>query len=362
MIFTRHCFPKVLNNFHLDSREEDVVANRIFDSTVWIVKRSPLKLIFIVILCLIGVKSTTWGWRPAPAYPVSPSSEQEETARDLRKIVFHLSVDIGNRNYTDYEKLDHAAVYLLQEFSQIGYPTQVIPYAVTGRSYKNVIAEKTANPPTLRTIIVGAHYDTCFNPGADDNASGVAGLLLLARMLKGIDLKANVRFAAFVNEEPPFFKTSKMGSWVYAASLRQKEDPIEAVLILEMIGYFSEKPFSQRYLPFAGPFYLHQGNFIAVVGNFPSRFLVTSIVQSFRAQQTFPIASLIAPGFIPAVNYSDHWSFWKEGFPAVMITDTAFLRNPHYHRSTDLPETLDYTKMAQVVMGLRDSIHRLAAP
>jgi Zn-dependent M28 family amino/carboxypeptidase len=233
-------------------------------------------------------------------------------------------------------------------------------YTLGGRVFRNIIVDKPGQSSPEETIIMGAHYDTCFNPGADDNASGVAGVLELARLLKGEVLKRNVKFIAFTNEEPPFFLTDAMGSRVYAQAAKRDNEKIKAAVILEMIGYYSEGRNSQRYLTLLGPFYPHRGNFLAVIGNFPSRHLVAKMGKYFKQASSFPVESLIAPSCLSGVYFSDHWSFWKEGYPAVMITDTAFLRNPHYHHDSDLPETLDYEKMSLAVHGLKEAIVRMA--
>ena len=170
----------------------------------------------------------------------------------------------------------------------------------------------------------------------------------------------NVKFIAFVNEEPPFFKTGEMGSQVYARAAKKRGDNIKAALILEMIGYYTDKPHSQSYPPLLGPFYPNTGNFIAVVGNIPSRKLVKEVSSVFKQHTSFPIESLITVSLVPGVDFSDHASFWAHGYPAVMITDTAFYRNPHYHSDSDTYDTLDYESMAEVVKGLRGVILALS--
>ena len=227
---------------------------------------------------------------------------------------------------------------------------------MSGRVFTNIVAHDSLAQNAGETVVIGAHYDSCFNPGADDNASGVAGLIELARLLKGTHLASNLKFVAFTNEEPPFFMTERMGSRVYVRDVRAREEKVRVAIILEMLGFYSERPFSQRYLPLLGPFYPNRANFIALVGNFRTHTVTEKLYKAFRTHSDFPVAMITSPGFIPGINFSDHWSFWKEGIPALMITDTAFLRNPHYHRSSDLPQTLDYEKMTKVLYGLKEAV------
>jgi Zn-dependent M28 family amino/carboxypeptidase len=203
---------------------------------------------------------------------------------------------------------------------------------------------------------VGAHYDSCFNPGADDNASGVAGVLWLAKALKNADIKSNILFVAFTNEEPPLFKTEKMGSRVFVKDAHARGVKVTRAVVLEMIGFYSDQMFSQRYLPLMGPFYPSRGDFIAIVGNFRSRTLASDVNHAFVLDKRITSATILSPGGVPGISFSDHASFWEAGIPAVMITDTAYLRNGHYHQQGDTVDTLDYLKMAAVVEGVKDAI------
>jgi Zn-dependent M28 family amino/carboxypeptidase len=204
-------------------------------------------------------------------------------------------------------------------------------------------------------IVVGAHYDTVpGSPGADDNASGVAALIELARM----DLP--VRCVAFANEELPYSHGDEMGSYVYAKRSRERGERIAAMFSLEMLGCYSDAPGSQRYPPLIGWFYPNRANFIAFVGDLGAWRLVRRAHRLFRRHSDFPSHSLAAPAFVPGVTRSDHWSFRRQGYPAVMVTDTAFNRYPHYHRPTDTPEKLDYERMARVTVGLAGMLGELA--
>ena len=212
-------------------------------------------------------------------------------------------------------------------------------------------------------MIVGAHYDTCLAyPGADDNASGVAALLELSRRLHGSRHDRTIRLVAFANEEPPYFKDPEtMGSSVYARMLRAQGREVVAMLSLESIGYFSDEPGSQRYPPIVAALYPKTGNFIAVVGKNRSRPLIRAVVDGLGRHGRVPVESIAAPATITGIDWSDHWSFWQEGWAnAVMITDTAVYRNLHYHEPTDTPDTLDYERLAWVVVALDGTIRELA--
>ena len=291
---------------------------------------------------------------------MNPEIENYRLAKILKSHVYKLAHQIGERSVYKYEKLEEAAGYITEQFGSFGYNVEFQKYTLLGKTVKNIIATKVGSKIPEEVIIVAAHYDSCFNPGADDNASAVAGLIELAKTTSDKKTNSTIKFIAFVNEEPPFFKTERMGSRVYAKEAKAKGENIKAVLILEMIGYYSNKPNSQRYPPLFGLFYPNKGNFIAIVGNFQSRWLVKKVMTDFKKQTKFPIESVATFGFVPGVDFSDHWSFWQEGYPAVMITDTGFYRNPHYHSSCDTYEKLDYESMAEVVKGLSAVIIELA--
>jgi hypothetical protein len=227
------------------------------------------------------------------------------------------------------------------------------PFTADGGRYRNVIAR--FGPRTGERIVVGAHYDAAGPyPGADDNASGVAGLLELARLLGRVgSLPVRVELVAYPLEEPPYFATDRMGSAVHAAALRKEGVPVRAMLSLEMIGFFRDAPGSQRFpTPALRPFYPSRGNFITVVGRPGDAALVRHIKRAMRGATELPVYSICAPPALPGIDFSDHRNYWHHGYPAVMITDTAFYRNPHYHTEHDTPDTLDYRRMAWVVDGV----------
>ena len=258
------------------------------------------------------------------------------------------------RNYQNIESLEKAASYIEDNFKKHCEETQIQTFQAENRIYKNVIG--SFNTSAKERIIVGAHYDVAGDtPGADDNASGIAGLLELSRILKEINppLKYRIDLVAYANEEPPFFATRKMGSYIHAKSLYDEKVSLKVMICLEMIGYFSDKPNSQSFpLPFMNKFYPDTGNFIGIVGKLGQGRITKKIRDIMRENSNIGVYSINAPTIIPGVDYSDHRNYWHFGYQAVMITDTAFYRNPNYHRRTDTIDTLDFEKMYQVINGI----------
>jgi Zn-dependent M28 family amino/carboxypeptidase len=261
---------------------------------------------------------------------------------------------IGPRSYRDEANLSAAADFVTRSFEAAGYAVAFQPYDVKGRTYRNIIVERPGTQEPDRILIVGAHYDTVEGtPGADDNASGVAVLLELARLHAETRFRKTVRFVAFTLEEPPFFRSRQMGSRVYVRDLKARGEQVEGMLCLEMVGYYSQAEGSQSFPLFWLRWrYPTRGNFITVVSNTASESLQSRVRDALKAHAALPVETFTGPWWIPGVDFSDHSSFWKEGYPAVMLTDTAFYRNPHYHRGTDRPETLDYGSMAELTQGL----------
>ena len=274
-----------------------------------------------------------------------------------------LAGDIGERNLFTYAKLVAAADYIRIALAGYGYEVQRQVYEVSGQPCENLSVEIPGRDRPDEIVVIGGHYDSVRgSPGANDNATGVAAVLALARAFVGQPSSRTLRFLAFVNEEPPFFQTGQMGSWVYAKRSRQRGEQIVAMLSLETIGYYSDVPGSQRY-PFPlNFFYPPTGNFIGFVGNVQNRGLVRQVVKGFRGQSRFPSEGAALLGLFPGVGWSDHWAFWKEGFPAIMITDTALFRYPSYHLPSDTPEQVRYDHMARVVSGVEQVVRDLANP
>jgi Zn-dependent M28 family amino/carboxypeptidase len=279
----------------------------------------------------------------------------ESIKSNLAATVKYLSHDIGERSYRDIDKLNKAADYIEGKFRFYGCTVKRQPFNYQGNIYYNIICEiKGSKESKDGILVVGAHYDTVIDtPGADDNASGVAGLLELARLTVSKPLQKTVRFVAFTLEEPPIFMTKNMGSYIYAKSLKEEKIRVYGMISLEMLGYYSDRKGSQYYpFPLFRWFYPDKGNFIAFVGNISSRSFTMRVKKLFKSASAIPVESLNAVSIIPGVNFSDHWGFWEFGFPAFMITDTAFYRNPNYHAPGDTAETLDYDRMTELVIGL----------
>jgi hypothetical protein len=316
---------------------------------------------------------------------VGPLSPDEIALREeLRANVQKLAGEIGERNMWHYAQLNAAADFIEDSFSHAGLRTRRDSYEMRGQTCHNIEAEipgvqatavsslpagasAKAGPPPI--IIIGAHYDSVFgSPGANDNGTGVAATLALAqrfaekqseRRLTQTPYKT-LRFVAFVNEEPPYFLSGEMGSLVYARRCKERGDNISAMISLETIGYFSDAPNSQTYpSPGLGLFYPKVGNFIGFVSNVRSRVLLRRVTGLFRKHAKIPSEGASLPAFIPGVSWSDQWSFWQHGYPAIMVTDTAPFRYPYYHSSNDTPDKLDYDRFALVVSGMEKVIEDL---
>lgn len=316
-----------------------------------------LLVVVILLLLLIGV----WFWVTQPLLSrATPNSERTVDPSRLEAHVRRLSIELTPRDATHTENLDQVAAYIKNEFSQTSAFVSEQAYRVQDKSYRNVIAH--FGPETEERIIVGAHYDTAGPlPGADDNASGVAGLIELARLLNRQQLPLRVELVAYSLEEPPYFGTTGMGSSVHAQSLRQQNVRVRAMFSLEMIGYFSDAPNSQ-YFPIGilSAFYPSTGNFISVVGRLGDGLLVRRTKTAMRNAAPLPVYSINAPQSIPGVDFSDQRNYWHAGYDAVMITDTAFYRNRNYHTAQDTAEKLDYKRMAMVVEGVYAAVMDLA--
>ena len=279
----------------------------------------------------------------------------------LRTHVGKLAGEIGERNVFHPRTLRAAAEYIRGEWAAQGYQVAAQNYTVEGVLSENLVVTLPGKSKPDEIILIGAHYDTVLgSPGADDNASGVAALLEISRKFAARATARSVRFVAFVNEEPPFFFWGKMGSMIYAKAARSRGDDIRFMVSLEMLGCYTDQQGSQRYPPLLRFFYPDQGNFIAFVSNFKSRPVLRQLVNAFRLHSDFPAESLATFEFVPGVSWSDHLSFWREDYPAVMITDTAFYRYAHYHTALDTPEKLNYDSMARVVEGLGNAFFALA--
>ena len=298
----------------------------------------------------------------------APLSPDEVTLREeLRADVQKLAGEIGERNMRHYPQLNAAADFIENSFSLAGLHPRRDSYELHGLACHNIEAEIPGTRPEI--ILIGAHYDSVFgSPGANDNGSGVAAMLALARRFANRQPERRLtqtpyrtlRFVAFVNEEPPYFLSGEMGSLVYARRCKERGEKISAMISLETIGYFSDAPNSQIYPSRAlGAFYPKVGNFIGFVSNVHSRTLLRRAIALFREHAKIPSEGAALPWFIPGVSWSDQWSFWKNGYPGIMVTDTAPFRYPYYHSADDTPDKLDYDRFALVVSGMEKVIENL---
>ena len=291
------------------------------------------------------------------AAPLSP--DDIDLRAELKSDVQMLAGKIAERNMLHYAQLNAAADFIEDSFSRAGLHPRRDSYDVRGQACHNIEAEIPGTRPDI--VLIGAHYDSVLgSPGANDNGSGVAALLALARRFAGKPAQQTLRFVAFVNEEPPYFLSGQMGSFVYAGRCKARGDRISAMISLETIGYFSDAPQSQTYpAPGLGVFYPTVGNFIGFVGNVHSRALLRRSIALFRKHAKIPSEGAALPSFVPGVSWSDQWAFWQHGYPGIMITDTAPFRYPHYHSATDTPDKLDYDRFALVVSGMQKVIQEL---
>lgn len=296
--------------------------------------------------------------------PLPPlTAAQTDLRRGLERHVRELAGRIGERNSVNYEALEEAASYIEHELGALGYTVASQRWtSVEGQEFRNVEVTIPGRTPAPGTVVVGAHYDSNRGtPGADDNASGVAAVLELARLLRSDRPARTIRLVAFANEEVPFFGTADQGARRYVAALGQRGEDVRSMLSVETIGYYVSGAGTQRYPPPLDRFYPDTGNFVGFVGDLKSRELVHEAITAFRRHTPFPSHGAAAPASIPGVGWSDHEAFWAAGIAAVMITDTAPFRNPYYHTRDDTPDRIDYERMTHVVDGLAAVVRQLAS-
>ena len=314
-----------------------------------------------IAITLAIVLLAAWAYFAQPTLakgePTAPTIDEQR----LQDIVKKLSIDFHPRNFRNTKNLEATAAYIQQHFEAAGGTVSIQSFEVSGSTYKNVRCHFGTDDGSK--IIVGAHYDSHANtPGADDNASGVAGLIELADLLGKHRPDGNFELVAYSLEEPPFFATKYMGSHCHAESIRHEGTAIAGVIVLEMIGYFTDEFDSQDYPSLLFKLiYPNTGNFIAVVGKMDQRAFTKQVKVGMKAANDLPIRSINAPAGIPGIDFSDHRNYWKFGYDAVMITDTAFYRNEAYHEANDTWDRLDYEKMGKVVQGVYGAIVQLAA-
>ena len=289
------------------------------------------------------------------------TDEVRALEQELQTHVHILGRQIGERNLFHYDKLLLAAEYIRAEFEAAGYDVRRQAFEVSGKICENIEVEVRGIDRPEDILVIGAHYDSVKgSPGANDNGTGVAAMLALARQFALSSTSRTLRFVAFVNEEPPFFQTQDMGSWVYAQRSRQRNENIILMVSLETIGYYTDVPNSQRYPPPLSLIYPSRGNFIGFVSNLANSDWVQRAIGNFRQHTQFPSEGTALFRWLPGVGWSDHWAFWKEGFPALMVTDTALFRDPYYHTARDTPAHIHYDHLARVTAGLHQMIENIA--
>jgi Zn-dependent M28 family amino/carboxypeptidase len=280
-------------------------------------------------------------------------------AKAVRNHVERLAGSIGERNIFRPEALADARTYIVEEWERQGYQVTNHWYDARGLRCANLEVTRVGSRHPEQILLVGAHYDSVIgSPGANDNASGVAAVLELSRFFTAVTPAITFRFVAFVNEEPPFFMRGDQGSLVYARNARHRGDDIRLMLSLETMGYYRDERASQRYPPLFRLFYPNSGNFVGFVSDFRTRRLMRRLAAAFRGGSDFPLEHIATFRFIPGVAWSDHLSFWRLGYRALMVTDTAFYRYPYYHSAQDTPDKVAFPRLAQVTQGLFHALVR----
>ena len=324
-----------------------------------IIDGAALKRLAILATIITSISIFLWSlmvWMPGESYhqnlqPLS-SSEIKLKAR-LQQDIETLAIKIGRRNFDSYQNLVAAKDFLTTELEQAGYKVREQQYTVETKTFSNLEVEIPGSSRADEILVIGGHYDSAFNTlGANDNATGAAAVLALAREFVGTKPLRTLRFVEFTNEEPPYFWTKNMGSFVYAQAAKQRGDKIVGMFSLETLGYFTDKANTQKYPPPLSFLYPNQGNFIGFISDIDSRELLRNTIRSFRAQSKFPSEGAALPSSIQGVGWSDHWSFWQQGYQALMITDTAPFRYPYYHTDEDTVDKIDFEKLARVTSGI----------
>jgi Zn-dependent M28 family amino/carboxypeptidase len=320
----------------------------------------------LLVLLIAGLAAAYWYTLSLPGEPYAGpqppvTAAEQDLAERLRRHVVAIASEPHSVAY--YAALEKSAAYIEAELKALGYAPQAQVYDIGGKPVRNIAVE--LSPPgataTTPSLVIGAHYDSAEDAaGANDNGSGSAAVLELARLLKDAPLKdKRLRLVLFVNEEPPYDRTPDMGSYRFAKSLRAQGETVLGMISLETIGCFSDKPGSQRYpFPFSY-FFSDVANFIAFVALPGGRAFLHEVVGAFRSHTQFPTIGGTAPDSIPGIGWSDHWSFWMLGYPAIMVTDTALFRYRDYHKPTDTPDKVDYEKLARITLGLEQTVRDL---
>jgi hypothetical protein len=324
-----------------------------------LIERASVKILAIIALIITSLLIFGWSlmvWMPGESYrqTLPTLTATELKFQDLLKHdVETLAVKIGRRNFDSYQNLVAAKDFLSAELAQAGYTVREQKYTIEGKTFSNLEVEIPGSSRADEILVIGGHYDSAFNTaGANDNATGAAAVLALAREFVGTKPLRTLRFVEFTNEEPPYFQTKNMGSLVYAQAAKQRGDKIVGMFSLETLGYFTDKENTQKYPPPLSLLYPSQGNFIGFISDIDSRELLRNTIRSFRAQAKFPSEGAALPSSIQGVGWSDQWSFWQQGYQALMITDTAPFRYPYYHTWADTVDKIDFDKLSRVTYGI----------
>jgi Zn-dependent M28 family amino/carboxypeptidase len=325
------------------------------------IAKSAVRIVLAVLVVLALPFPVAWIILAQPTTMMNKRSNKTVAVAKLEEHVRTLCERYHPRDFTHVENLNQCAAYVLDHFKRAGATSATLQtFNVSGKEYKNVIG--LFGSPSRKRIVIGAHYDACGpTPGADDNASGIAGLIELGYLLGKDPPQAEVELVAYTLEEPPFFGSSNMGSARHAQSLVEEGVEVKLMIALEMIGYFSDEKGSQEFpFPLLRLFYPNAGDFIALAGRLDQRRVAKKVKGYMKGTTDLAVYSISAPASLPGIDFSDHRNYWKYGYDAVMVTDTAFYRNQRYHTDEDTPDTLDYARMADVVVGVYEAVRKLA--
>lgn len=321
----------------------------------------------LALALLAGIGAGAWYALAVPGrshqgpLPVATADVRDLAARLRTHVTAVASVP---HNVRHAAALERAALHIERTLQGLGYPLELQSFPVGRTTVRNIEAtrEPRAGGGTAGTLVIGAHYDSFEDaPGANDNGTGTAAVLELARLLKDWRPETTrLRFVLFVNEEPPYYRTAEMGSWRYAKRLAERGERVRGMIALETLGAFSDAPGSQTYPPPFGLLFPSTANFIALVGLPGGRGFLHEVIGAFRRSAAFPSIGGVAPDIVPGVGWSDHWAFHQFGFPAIMATDTALYRYPHYHRPSDTPDKVDYDRLARITMGFAQVVREIA--
>jgi len=327
---------------------------------------TPILITLLISLLIIGIAYAIFFTTVMPGHSYTGSRSaltlsQQKVHDGLQTHVDVLAHKIGERNMWNYPQLLLAAEYIEQRFTEYNYSVEYQSFNVMGKEVRNIIAELPGKSHPEEVVVIGAHYDSVSgSPGANDNGTGVAAMLEMTRLLASQELPRTIRFIGFVNEEPPFSYSAEMGSYVAAKLSKENDENIIAMFSLETIGYYSDQAHSQTYPMPLNLFYPNTGKFLAFVADIKSRSLARQSIKIFREHTEIPSEGLVAPRLLGAINLSDHWSYWNQGYKALMVTDTAMFRYPYYHTNQDTKDKIDYARLTKVTLGLTEVVQELA--